>query len=762
MMPNTTAISSKLDHFKNFLADYLPLMRARSDAQRGVGQNILAGVLVILTALSCAATYGAFNNVPPFGDDPDTVIWLLTLDLVFLLALLALIARRVVGLWSGRKRGLAGSHLHVRLVYIFSVMAAIPAIVMTVFSVFFFNYGIQTWFSERVQTAVLESQAVAHAYLQEHKEVIRADTMAMANDMDRQANLFLNNKDAFEGALETQSFLRNLAEAVIFDSTGRVIASSGLTFSLEFEEIPAFALEAAANGEVALMTGANEDRVRALIKLNNFIGTYLFVGRMVDPKVLSHLAATEKASADYVDLQERSSQLQIMVALIFTVLGFLLVFAAIWLGFLLARQLVMPITDLITAADRVRAGDLSAQIDERGKVEEFDYLARAFNRMTRQIQEQQNELLDANRQMDRRRRFTETVLAGATSGIVGVDPKGKITLANASAGKLLDIPQERLVGLKIKTISGDTANLLEEAHGKPAKITQAEITIQRKDIGMRIFLVRVAIERIEDEDGGSEDIGAIITFDDITDLQSAQRKAAWSDVARRIAHEIKNPLTPIQLSAERLKRKYLKDIKNDPETFEQCTDTIIRHVEDIGHMVNEFSSFARMPEPVMREEDVGKIVDDVLSLHGNAHGEIDFAVHRDVKGAIKAHVDAKQIRQAMTNLVQNAIDSVEVVHGEDSEGFVHIDVLSKGRDDIVIVVRDNGAGLPEGPSEDQLVEPYVTHKAKGTGLGLAIVKKIMEDHNGELLLSAPKELMEKQGWDDAQGACVCLVLRKSS
>lgn len=760
MMSHSFTISNKVASAKNILVDYLPLLRARKTTRNGV-QNTLAILLLILTAASCAATYAAFNKVPPFGDDPDTVIWLLTLDLVFLLGLLVLIARRVVGLWSGRKKGLAGSHLHVRLVYIFSFMAAVPAIIMTVFSVVFFNYGIQTWFSERVQTAVVESQEVAQAYLQEHKQVIKADTLAMANDIDRQSSLFLSNKEAFDRALDTQSFLRNLAEAVIFDSTGRVLASSGLTFSMEIEEIPAYALEQADRGDVALMTGGNEDRVRALIQLNSFIDAYLFVGRMVDPNVLSHLASTEKASADYIQLQERSSQLQILVALIFSIIGFLLMFSAIWLGFVLAGQLVTPITDLIVAADRVRSGDLSTQIVEHGKVEEFDYLAQAFNRMTEQLETQKTELLEANRQLDRRRRFSETVLAGATSGIVGVDPKGKITLANATASKLLDIPQERLLGLKIKAISPDTSDLVETAHQQPSKITQAEITINRKDIGLRIFLVRVAIELIEGDDGSSQDIGAIITFDDITDLQSAQRKAAWSDVARRIAHEIKNPLTPIQLSAERLKRKYLKDIQNDPETFEQCTDTIIRHVEDIGHMVSEFSSFARMPEPVMREENLGSIISDVMSLHQNAHSNIEFSVDVDVKSAIKVHIDAKQVRQALNNIIQNAIDSVEAQHEGGSGGKVSIEVLSSRRDDILVAVLDNGLGLPGHSSEDQLIEPYVTHKVKGTGLGLAIVKKIMEDHNGDLLLSPPKDLAKKKGWDKVDGACVCLVFQKA-
>ncbi|MFK7840363.1 MAG: ATP-binding protein [Bdellovibrionales bacterium] len=759
-MANSAQSFNVFHAIKNSLVDYLPVMRIRKGVTRGSGQNIIAFLLVVLTTASCVATYAALNEVPPFGDDPDTVLWLLTLDLIFLLSLMVMVARRIAGLWSGRRRGLAGSHLHFRLIYIFSIMAAVPAIVMTLFSVFFFNFGLQSWFSERVQTAVTESQAVAQAYLEEHKQVIRADILAMANDIERQAGFFIGNKDALEASLQTQSFLRNFAEVVVFDTTGRVHASSGLTFTLEFEEIPAWALETADNGEVALLTASNEDRVRALIRLNNVIGTYLFVGRMVDPKVLSHLAATEKASQEYQSLQQRASKLQILSAMIFVIVGLLLMSAAIWLGFLLARQLVMPITDLIDAADRVREGDLSTQIAKRGRVEEFDYLAVAFNRMTEQIAEQQKELLDANVQLDKRRRFTETVLAGATSGIVGVDPKGKITLANTSASKLLNISEERLLGLKIRTVSPDTAELLDEAHKKPHKIAQKDITIQRTDIGTRIFLVSVAIELVDDESGTSKDVGAIITFDDITDLQSAQRKAAWSDVARRIAHEIKNPLTPIQLSAERLKRKYLKDIKEDPETFAQCTDTIIKHVEDIGHMVNEFSAFARMPEPTMQEEDLLVVVNSVINLHTHVNEHISMSAHYDDGNIFNAFVDAKQIRQALTNIIQNASDSVAAHFQNTQGGCGRVHVFDR-HDDIIIAVEDNGVGLPEHTQEKQLLEPYVTHKTKGTGLGLAIVKKIMEDHKGDILLSPNGEISDILSRNiNTQGACVCLVLPK--
>lgn len=718
-------------------------------------QNVLAVLLILATIVCGVETYRALNETLPYGNNPEIVVRLLTLDLVLLLMLVALIARRIVSLWSGRKRKLAGSHLHVRLVYIFSVMAAVPAILMTVFSVFFFHYGIQTWFSQRVQTAVNESQAVAKAYLEEHKQVIRADTLAMANDIDRQAGLFMTNEGAFERTVETQSILRNLSEAIVFDSSGKVLASSGLTFSLEFEEIPSFAMEQARDGEVAVMTGSNDDRVRALIRLNNFIDAYLFVGRMVDPQVLSHLQATRQASEDYEDLQVRSSQLQIMVTMIFIVIGLLLMLTAIWLGFVLARQLVTPISDIIKTSDRLRAGDMSARAQESGTIEEFDYLARSFNRMTKQIQEQQTELLDANRLLDRRRRFTETVLAGVTSGIMAVDAKGKVNVLNTSAEKLLGLSHKDVVGKAINKIAPEFDALLKEAHARPGKVTQAEIPVVQGEDSRRVFLVRITIELIDDEE-----VGAIITFDDITDLQSAQRKAAWADVARRIAHEIKNPLTPIQLSAERLKRKYLSQITTDADTFSECTNTIIKHVEDIGRMVNEFSSFARMPEPVMKSENLYDVVKDAVVLHKQAHAGISFTVSGFEDKVYRAQIDAQQMRQALTNLIQNAVDSVEAKTQEPGfKGQVQIMAVPYGLDEVGIVVHDNGPGLPKGEAPSRLTEPYVTHKLKGTGLGLAIVKKIMEDHNGDVVLGVPDWLSGYEGYKDLGGATVSLVLR---
>lgn len=710
----------------------------------------LAIILLIAILASGFGTYAALTAKPPFGNDPDTVIWLLNLDLIIMTFLVVLIVRRLAKLWSWRKRGLAGSKLHIRLVVLFSVMAAAPAVIMAIFSTIFFHYGVQAWFSDRVKTAVESAQVVAESYLEEHQQSIKADLLAMANDLDRESSLYYEDYPKFIDFLEQQSSLRNLSEVMIFDARGKIIARTSLTFTLTFEGLPGFLMDQARDGEVVLTTGEYDDRVRALVKLQSYPDYYLYVGRMVDPYVLSQLDQTKKATDAYSTLAHRNSSLMITITLIFIVVAVMFILAATWFGIILARQLVMPIGNLIETADRVRGGDLTARVREGQEIEEFNYLAQSFNRMTLQIEEQRDEVLESNRQLDKRRRFTEAVLAGVTTAIVGVDEKGIITIANASAAELFSAPAEKLIGRNIAEFVPDVAPLLEQAWAKASKVTQDEIPMLARDMTRRNLMVRIAIEKL-----GDEIMGAVLTFDDITDLQSAQRKSAWADVARRIAHEIKNPLTPIQLSAERLKRKYAKEIQNDPETFAEMTDTIIRHVGDIGRMVSEFSSFARMPEPVMKEENIALHIRQTLVLEKEAHTDIQFEV-RDLYGDTTLSCDIQQIRQAVTNLVQNAIDSIHEKAGSARLGVLL--TLDADKENYVICITDSGVGLPKGESALRLAEPYVTNKARGTGLGLAIVKKIMEDHHGRLVLGAPEWVQSLNGWEDLGGATVSLVL----
>ncbi len=694
----------------------------RWSSRVGLERKLAVG-LAVASLASGIATYGALTGWPPF-DHPNTILILLEINLVLGLGLGTVIARRLVEIWASRRRGLAGSQLHSRLVMLFSLVAVTPTIIITIFSYLFFTFGVQTWFSDQVRTALSESQAVAEAYLHEHQQVIRADVLAMAADLNHDATILSVDPQRLNQFVSAQAALRSLTEAVVFDSRGRLLARSGFSFTLQLEPVPEWAMSQARNGDVAILTSDNDDRVRALVRLPRFGDAYLYVGRFVEPLVLNHMERTQKTVAQYEKLEGERSDYQLLFALIFLVVALLFLLAAIWVGLNFATKMARPISFLISAAERVRAGDLSAQVPEGETDEEFGSLSRAFNRMTQQLQSQQSELIEANKQLDDRRRFTETVLSGVSAGVIGLDAKGHIHLPNRSASTLLETDLDQLLGRAVIEAVPEMTTLFEEAARRPDRLTQGQIQLSRRG-RTHMLLVRIAAERTE-----GEVTGYVVTFDDVTELLSAQRKAAWADVARRIAHEIKNPLTPIQLSAERLKRKYLKDISNDPETFATCTDTIIRHVGDIGRMVDEFSSFARMPAPVMKETDLAEIARQAVFLQRNGTPEIRFEL--EAADRVMLSCDSRLVSQALVNLLKNAAESIQAREEGAPQGEITVRIQELPGQ-VSIAVEDNGKGLPDEDRE-RLTEPYVTTRTKGTGLGLAIVRKIMEDHGGELQL----------------------------
>ncbi len=720
-----------------------------------------------LLGLSLAAgvgTYAAFTGLTRFGDDPDMVVALINLDLVLLLTIGVVVTRRIVGVWAERRRGSAGSKLYVKLVMLFGLLSVAPAIVVAIFSWLFFDLGLESWFSERVRTAVSESREVAQAYLDEHQKNIRTDALRIARDLNNDARFLQPNPTLLNRMLDIQLRLRDLSEAIVFEgSTRRIVARAGLTVVLEFEPIKESLINEASQGEVVLLTSDAEDRVRAIIKLDNFIDLYLYIGRLVDPKVLQRIEQTLGAVQQFERLEGQRSDIKVSFALAFVVVALLLLLTAVWIGLNLAGQLSHPISTLIGATEKVRAGDLEARVPEPEsdtRDDELGLLSRAFNRMTAQLRSQRGELLEANKQIDERRRFTEAVLAGVSAGVIGLDSEGRIDLPNRSASDLLGLELEEQLGEPLAALVPEMGPLIEGARAKrQGRFTEAQIKIT-SDGYARTLLVRVGAEREEDGAGGAVQ-GFVVTFDDVSLLLAAQRKAAWADVARRIAHEIKNPLTPIQLSAERLKRKYLKEIKSDPETFITCTDTIVRHVGDIGRMVDEFSSFARMPAPTMAQQDICDIVRQAVFLQRNANADVAYEADLPAH-PIELRCDGRQISQVVTNLLQNAYDAIEGREGpkrsagriavrlRETEG--HAAAGDAGEDGaIVIEVEDNGRGLPK-EDRDRLTEPYITTRAKGTGLGLAIVKKIMEDHGGTLMLAdAP----------GGQGALVTLTLPRA-
>jgi len=690
----------------------------------------LAIVLLVATVGSGTVTFAAMTGNLPVAVDPGLVLLLLNLDLVLVLGLGALIARRLVIIWAEHKRGLASAHLHVRLVALFSLVAVLPTIVVATFSVLLFDFGLQGWFSDRVSTAVKASMAVAQSYLEEHRQSIRSDALAMARGLNREGVALVLNPKRFNRILDAHVRVRSLTEAIVFDGGGQIMGRAGFSLLLDFDpQIPDWALKQARNGEVVILTAETEDRVRALLRLGGFNNAYLYVGRLVDPQVLAHMDTTKNAVRLYEELEGKRSELQVTFAAIFVVVALMLLLAAVWVGLAFANNLTQPIGRLIDAAERIGSGDLSARVETGDSPDEIGILSEAFNRMTGDLQSQQEELLEVNRQLDHRSRFIEAVLGGVSAGIIGLDRSGAVTLPNRSACDLLGLDAEALRGRKLAEVVPEITGLLDETRRRPGRLSERTIVLDSGAGAARTLLVRVAAELDK-----KTVIGFVATFDDISDLLSAQRKAAWADVARRIAHEIKNPLTPIQLAAERLKRKYLSQITEDAETFQTCTDIIVRHVGDIGRMVDEFSAFARMPTPVMSEENLVALIDQALFLQRGAHVEIGFEFEKPA-GPVIVSCDSEQIGRALTNLLQNAVDAIEGrAKGATAlePGRVTLRLIDDGALR-AIEVEDNGRGLPKA-NRHRLTEPYVTTREQGTGLGLAIVKKIMEDHGGDLIL----------------------------
>jgi two-component system, NtrC family, nitrogen regulation sensor histidine kinase NtrY len=699
--------------------------------------KVFRKVALWLSVVSAAVGLVTFSlimlRVPVLGGD-TTIKALLSLCLFCLVALSVLVSYRLVRIIATRRQG-KGSALQLRMVSVFSLLAVTPTIIVALFAGLFFSLGVQGWFSERVQRVVDESMEVAKAYLVEHQQAIRADTLAMLNDTNREAPRLMSNPAMFNQFIDAQSNIRGLTESIVFDSTGKILGRSALSFSLEFEPVTEDMMERARAGEVVLMIGQKYDKVRALAKVDALFDAYLLVGRLVEPKVIGHVETAEGAVAEYAAVKQRSGSLQKQLFLTFMVVALLLLLVAIWFGMNFANRLGTPLSVLVDAAEHVRAGDLSVRIQEKflKYEDELGSLGRAFNRMTGQLESQRSELIDANRQLDTRRRFTEAVLSGVSAGVIGVNHDGTITLINSSAALLLELIQpETFIGKPFLELLPEMQELMELVGQRPAsRFAEGEVEIMRADHPTKTFFTRISLEQVE------QDVqGYVVTFDDVSELVAAQRKAAWGDVARRIAHEIKNPLTPIQLSAERLRKRYLGEITSDPEVFVSCLNTIIRQVDDIGRMVDEFSTFARMPQAVMQRQNINDLCRHAVLLQTSARSDVDVRTLLPAKEVVFATCDGRLVGQCLSNLIKNAIEAIEgrvATEGQElPRGLVTVKLEREG-DGIRIMVEDNGKGLPK-EQRHRLTEPYVTTRAKGTGLGLAIVKKVMEDHRGSLTI----------------------------
>jgi two-component system, NtrC family, nitrogen regulation sensor histidine kinase NtrY len=704
------------------------LSAGRTVFQRPISQPTrLALGVGVLAGASGAATYAILTGLTPYNPDRAGLIVLLLLNLALGLTLGALIAWRLVRLWAERKSGRAGAKLHVRLVIWFSAIAVVPAILVAIFAAVTLNLGLETWFSNPVRDALGSAVNVAQVYVNDHAGSIEGDAIAIANLMQQDPSLFDENHHVhavqFISRLSSLTKDRGLRASYILDNHGVAIISTQKPGIDDPKPVSARDLADARKG-VVIDARAEDGRITALIRMRSLNDAYLMVMRVVDPKVFNYYRRTRDAVSEYDRLSQNRQYVQLVFFVMYALVSLVILLAAILSGIWAANRLVQPISNLIDASERVSEGDLTAQVTVERDDDEIGTLGIAFNRMTQQLSAQREDLVTANRVIDQRRRFTETVLSGVSAGVIGLDNDGHITIVNRAAARLLDATPEDMEGRPYTDSVPEMAVLIRRALSEPAARAGGEVVIRRAG-KPRTLSVQVSSEH------GSH--GFVVTFDDITDLVSAQRTAAWADVARRIAHEIKNPLTPIQLSAERLKRKYAGEVTSDPEVFRQCTDTIIRQVGDIGRMVDEFSSFARMPAPVMRRENAQELLHQAVFLQRVANPAITFDIDAP-REPVHFEGDGRLVAQALTNVLKNAGEGVaaRLAKGDEEPGRIVI-ALQPVSGGFSYRVTDNGIGLPR-EQRDRLTEPYVTTRVKGTGLGLAIVRKIMEDHGGELTL----------------------------
>ncbi len=700
----------------------------------------MAVALVSLGTIIGFATFLLLTGLTFIKPTSANISNMLIANGVVVIVMVAMIVGQIAHLFWERRQGTAGAGLHIRLVGLFSLVAVVPALLVAAFAAVTLNRGLDNWFSTQTRAIVETASTVADAYLTNASEATRNDLSNIATDLAQQLPDFNDDRPTFLRRLGRHVALRNLAAGFIFnDQTKQIEANVTANDKITFIAPPAESIAQADKGDVVLLPpGRGGNLIRALVKLQGYPNDYLYIYRIVSPAVIDQLTKTRDAKAQYDALQKDRVGVQLTFGLVYALVALIFLLAAIWTGMWFSDRLVKPIVRLLDASRDVARGDFNAKVKVIEGPGDLQRLSHTFNLMTDQIAQSRDELVSTNEQLDERRRFTEAMLEGVSAGVIGIGPDHQITLVNRSALAHLGKKDYELMGHNVADVLPEFAAVYQTALARPTGSADAQIDLKLRDEETS-YIVRITTEL-----GEGARPGHVMTFDDISQLVSAQRNSAWSDIARRIAHEIKNPLTPIQLSAERLKRKYLKEIQTDRHIFEQCTDTIIRQVGDLGRIVDEFSSFARMPSAIPEPNNLNDMVREATVLQRVSASEIDIELALNNSLPIFAF-DRRLMTQAVTNLVKNAREAIEAREANTPRGHIIVET-GLTRDIPFLLVCDNGIGLPT-ENRNRLAEPYMTTREKGTGLGLAIVKRIMEEHGGRLRLSdAP----------GGQGACVTL------
>ncbi|WP_262268974.1 sensor histidine kinase NtrY-like [Microvirga yunnanensis] len=704
-------------------------MEQHRSSETGHNWLIWVGYVAVPTALASAlVTFLILAGATPIPPTNSIVQWVFILNGVLIALLLGIVAWQSQKLIRARIQGAAAAGLHVRIVGLFTLVAGVPAILIAGAASVSFERGLDSRLTSNIKDLMTNTVAIAYSYREIQCRTLARETQLLAADLSRAIAFYNTDRNFFRDFMSSRARFLGLPVAMVVEPNGTVLERAlGKPLPDLPEPTPADIEDANTQEALCLLPGTG-NILRSVLKLNDGSNRTLYVAREVDRQAIEFPAVAENGVAFYAALDQRKAGLQFAFASMFTLIALIVLLSAVWFGLNFANRLVAPIRRLIHATDQVATGNFYVQVPVRRGEGDLGHLGETFNKMTSELRRQHDGLTAASDLMDRRRRFTEAVLAGVSAGVIGVNARGQITIVNPSTEALLGTSHKELLGQPITTVLPEVASLVEEMNQGRQRLMQQQIHISRKG-RERTIDVRVTSEQAR---GGLRDL--VITLDDITDLVVAQRTSAWADVARRIAHEIKNPLTPIQLSAERIRRKYGKVITTDREVFDQCTDTIVRQVDDIKRMVDEFSSFARMPKPTIGDEDLTETIRQVIFMMKIAHPEIAF-IDQVPAGSLIAPFDRRLVSQAVTNIVKNATEAIAAVP-EDERGQGQISVLLDDThpDYLILAITDNGKGFPvEG--RQRLLEPYMTTREGGTGLGLPIVAKILEDHGGGMELA---------------------------
>jgi len=698
-------------------------------------QKILITSITIafIICLSIYLTWYKFNLINDF----QNLFFLFVFSLFLIISIISFfLIKKIITLIQDFKSKKTGHELQKKILLVFSTIVMTPTLLIFFVSIFIFDNVLSGWFNNKISTAISQSVKVANQYLDEHQSAMRGDILELVNLINSNSNNLSSDQKKFNNFLDSYTLQHNLSEAVIIDSIGNVLAFSQFVFEYTYADIPPNYYDLANQKEIIISREENSNKLRAFIKLSQFVDAYLLITRFVDERVLNAIESTSIAASDYQSIELKKFDIKVSFLLIFILITIILLFLSLIIGLNVANRLIIPITSLIEGAEEVGGGNLDYKIPDfilsKIHINEIKTLAESFNLMISDLKSNRVDLEYANDQLDKRRKFSESVLAGVYSGVIGLDKNLRINLPNTTASDLLGISIEKDFGKPISEIVPEFKPLTETILNSNKNLIEDKILIVRDDKILNL-ITRLAVQRSD-----NQILGFVLTFDDVTNLIAAQKMGAWSDIARRIAHEIKNPLTPIRLSAERLIKKLDNSNKSiDNNLFKQSLKMITKQVDDIDHLVNEFSSFARMPSPKLKIINLNEVIFDYIKPMISSFPNVILKLDSIKKNALIMG-DEKQIRQACGNLVKNSFENISLNKIKNGEISIYFEVKNNFA---IVTINDNGTGI-EQSLISKITEPYYTTKKGGTGLGLAITKKIIEDHNGTILIKSSEKIKQ--------------------